>query len=64
MTRSAVRRSGSAARASAERVATDVRDLQSFVVNFRDNRDPYAASPARVGGGDGVFGDRDGRAWR
>ena len=42
---------GISGQASAERVPTAVRDLQSFVVNFRDNRDPYAASPARVGAG-------------
>ena len=42
---------GIGGQASAERVATAVRDLQSFVVNFRDNGDPYAASPARVGAG-------------
>ena len=34
-----------------ERVATAVRDLQSFDVSFRDNRAPHAASPAMVGAG-------------
>ena len=42
---------GISGQASAERVATDVRDLQSFVVNFRDNRYPYAASPHASGRG-------------
>ena len=35
----------------AERVTTAVRELQPFDVQFRDNRDPHAASPARVGAG-------------
>ena len=35
----------------AERVTTAVRELQSFDVSFRDNRDPHAASPAMVGAG-------------
>ena len=34
-----------------EHVATKVRELQPFEVQFRDNRDPHAASPARVGAG-------------
>ena len=42
---------GTSGQPRAERVATDVRDLQPFDVSFRDNRDPHAASPARVGAG-------------
>ena len=42
---------GTSGQARAERVATEVRDLQPFDVEFRDNRDPYAAEPARVGAG-------------
>ena len=43
-----VRTSG---QARAEWVPTAVRDLQSFDVQFRDNRDPHAVAPARVGAG-------------
>ena len=42
---------GTSGQARAEHVATAVRDLQSFDVEFRDNRAPHAASPARVGAG-------------
>ena len=42
---------GTSGQARSERVATDVRDLQSFDVSFRNNRDPHAASPAKVGAG-------------
>ena len=42
---------GTSGQSRAERVSTAVRDLQSFDVQFRDNRDPHAASPARVGAG-------------
>ena len=42
---------GESGQARAERVATAVRDLQSFDVSFRDNRAPHAASPANVGAG-------------
>ena len=35
----------------AERVTTAVRELQPFVVQFQDNPDPHAASPARVRAG-------------
>ena len=42
---------GTSGQARAERVATKVRDLQPFDVEFRDNRAPYAAAPARVGAG-------------
>ena len=42
---------GTSGQARAEYVATAVRDLQSFDVKFRDNRDPQAASPARVRAG-------------
>ena len=42
---------GTSGQPRAERVATDVRDLQPFDVSFRDNREPHAASPARVGAG-------------
>ena len=42
---------GTSGQTRAERVATAVRDLQSFDVAFRDNRAPHAASPANVGAG-------------
>ena len=42
---------GTSGQSRAERVSTAVRDLQSFDVRFRDNRDPHAASPAMVGAG-------------
>ena len=42
---------GTSGQARAERVATAVRNLQPFDVQFRDNRAPYAAEPARVGAG-------------
>ena len=42
---------GTSGQARSERVATDVRDLQSFNVSLRDNRAPHAASPAMVGAG-------------
>ena len=42
---------GTSGQARSERVATAVRDLQSFDVEFRDNRAPHAASPAKVGAG-------------
>ena len=42
---------GTSGQTRAERVATAVRDLQSFDVSFRDNRAPHAASPANVGAG-------------
>ena len=42
---------GTSGQARAERVATAVRDLQSFEVQLRDNRAPHAAAPARVGAG-------------
>ena len=42
---------GASGQARAEYEATTVRELQPFDVRFRDNRDPHAASPARVGAG-------------
>ena len=42
---------GQSGQPRSERVSTEVRDLQSFDVELRDNRDPHAASPARVGAG-------------
>ena len=42
---------GTSGQKRSERVATAVRDLQSFDVSFRDNRAPHAASPAMVGAG-------------
>ena len=42
---------GISGQARAEYIATAVRDLQSFDVEFRDNRAPHASSPARVGAG-------------
>ena len=42
---------GTSGQARAEYVPTAVRELQPFDVRFRDNRDPHAASPARVGAG-------------
>ena len=39
---------GTSGQSRSERVATDVRDLQPFDVSFRNNRDPHAASPAKV----------------
>ena len=42
---------GTSGQPRAERVATAVRDLQPFDVELRDNRDPHAASPAKVGAG-------------
>ena len=39
---------GTSGQARAERVSTAVRDLQSFDVTLSDNRDPHAASPAKV----------------
>ena len=42
---------GTSGQARSEHVATAVRDLQSFDVSFRNNRDPHAASPAMVGAG-------------
>ena len=42
---------GTSGQSRAEYVATAVRELQSFDVEFRDNRAPHAASPARVGAG-------------
>ena len=42
---------GESGQARAEHIATSVRELQPFEVQFRDNRDPHAASPARVGAG-------------
>ena len=42
---------GESGQSRAERVGTDVRDLQPFDVTFRDNRAPHGASPARVGAG-------------
>ena len=44
-------RSAPSGQARAEWVPTAVRDLQSFDVQFKDNRDPHAAAPARVGAG-------------
>ena len=42
---------GTSGQARAERVTTAVRDLQSFDVTFRNNTDPHAVSPAKVGAG-------------
>ena len=42
---------GTSGQTRTERVSTEVRDLQSFDVSFRDNRAPHAASPAMVGAG-------------
>ena len=42
---------GESGQPRSERVSTEVRDLQSFDVSFRDNRAPHAASPAKVGAG-------------
>ena len=42
---------GESGQPRAEHVATSVRELQPFDVQFRDNRAPHAASPARVGAG-------------
>ena len=42
---------GLSGQARAEHVATNVRELQSFDVELRDNRDPHGSSPARVGAG-------------
>ena len=42
---------GTSGQTRSERVATAVRDLQSFDVEFRDNRAPHGASPAMVGAG-------------
>ena len=42
---------GISGQARAEYVATEVRELQPFDIELRDNRDPHAASPAVVGAG-------------
>ena len=42
---------GQSGQARAEQITTDVRELQPFDVEFRDNTNPPAASPARVGAG-------------
>ena len=42
---------GQSGQPRAEHVSTIVRELQPFSVEFRDNKDPHAASPARVGAG-------------
>ena len=42
---------GTSGQTRAEWVATAVRELQSFDVELRDNRDPHASSPAKVGAG-------------
>ena len=42
---------GTSGKSRAEHVATAVRELQYFNVQFRDNRDPHAVAPARVGAG-------------
>ena len=42
---------GTSGQTRAEYVATAVRELQSFDVEFRDNRDAHAAAPKRVGAG-------------
>ena len=42
---------GTSGQARAEYVPTTVRDLPSFDVEFRDNREPHAVSPAMVGAG-------------
>ena len=42
---------GTSGQARSEHVSTAVRDLQPFDVSLRDNRDPHAASPAKVGAG-------------
>ena len=39
---------GQSGQPRAEHVSTIVRELQPFSVEFRDNKDPHAASPARV----------------
>ena len=48
---------GTSGQARAEWVPTAVRDLQSFDVQFRDNRAPHAVAPALVGAGT-VFSHR------
>ena len=42
---------GTSGQSRAEHVATAVRELRYFDVQFRDNRDPHAVAPARVGAG-------------
>ena len=42
---------GNSGQARGEYVATSVRDLQSFDLEFRDNRAPHVASPGMVGAG-------------
>ena len=42
---------GTSGQARSEHVATDVREMPSFDVSFRNNRKPHAASPAMVGAG-------------
>ena len=42
---------GQSGQSRAERVATAVRDLQSFDVEFRDNRAPHATGTRKVGAG-------------
>ena len=42
---------GTSGQPRAERVNTAVRDLQPFDVEFRENLDPHAVAPARVGAG-------------
>ena len=42
---------GQSGQPRAEHVATEVRELQSFELEFRDNRAPHAAAPAKVGAG-------------
>ena len=42
---------GQSGQPRAEHVSTIVRELQPFSVEFRDNKDPHAVAPARVGAG-------------
>ena len=42
---------GTSGQPRSEYVATSVRVLQPFDLDFRDNTDPHGASPARVGAG-------------
>ena len=57
---------GQSGQARAEQIATDVRELQPFDVEFRDNTNSPAASPARVGAGTifsrKIINDRPGNA--
>ena len=61
---------GTSGQARAEYVATAVRELRSFDVQFLDNRDPHAVAPARVGAGtvfsQSIINDRPANAapWR